>query len=103
MKKYSGVVYVPKYRDAAQTVRVRRAYEAVPEDIREDIVLASQWAKDTLMRHEGDGHCIYVSGQKDMVVCSFSKPEWAGDHCSKPMEHGAQAIVLAVCEYLEGV
>jgi hypothetical protein len=36
------------------------------------------------------------------VCCSFAKPSWKGDHCGRGMEHGAQAMVMAVCEYLNG-
>lgn len=94
---------LPLYRTEALTRRIREAYMAVPEHIREDIELASIWARQKLTRHEGAGHQIFVTGTKDgMVVCSFAKPEWPGDHCGEPMEHGAQAIVLAVCEYLSG-
>lgn len=80
------------------------SYNAVPEHIREDIVEAGVWARDTLRDHEGLGHQFYVvsNGSDGMVVCSFAKPEWAGDHCSRPMESGSEAIVMAVCEYLNG-
>ncbi len=78
------------------------AYDAVPEDIREDIVEAANWAKKTLTDHEGRGHQIFVTASGECVVCSFAKPSWPGDHCGPPMEHGAQAIVMAVCSYLNG-
>lgn len=82
---------------------VQAAYAAVPEHIREDICEAARWARDTLMRHEGAGHQFYVTANKDgTVCCSFAKVEWAGDHSSRGMEHGAQAMVMAVCEYLNG-
>ena len=80
------------------------AYAAVPEHVREDIVEAGIWARDVLMRREGEGHCIYVTAAKDgLVVCSFAKPEWSGDHSGTPMGHGAEAIVMAVCEYFAGM
>ena len=81
--------------------RVQAAYAAVPEHIRDDIYEASKWARETLTRFEGAGHQIYVSAAGDrMVCCSFAKVEWAGDHCGRGMEHGAEAIVMAVCEYI---
>jgi len=83
--------------------KIQAHYESIPEHIREDICEASKWAKQTLMEHEGSGHEIYITGGKDrLVYCSFAKPEWAGDHCGRGMEHGAQAMVMAVCEYLNG-
>jgi hypothetical protein len=91
----------------ARYAKAKERYEAVPEHIREDIGEAIVWAKQTLMEHEGAGHQFYVtaaSGQANagLVVASFAKPWWNADHCSQPMEHGAEAIVMAVCEYLSG-
>ncbi|MDR3547039.1 MAG: hypothetical protein P4M11_01970 [Candidatus Pacebacteria bacterium] len=86
--------------------RVRVAYEAVPAHIKEDICEAAAWARTTLTNHEGSGHSIDVTaaGSKHpgMVVCSFAKPQWPSDHCGRPMELGSEAIVMAVCEYLNG-
>ncbi len=45
---------------------------------------------------------VTAASEPGLVVCSFAKPSWNADHCSKPMEHGAEAIVMAVCEYLNG-
>ncbi len=82
---------------------VQAAYAAVPEHIREDICEATRWARDTLMRREGTGHQFYVTATSDQLVCcSFAKVEWSADHCGRGMEHGAEAIVMAVCEYLNG-
>jgi hypothetical protein len=81
-------------------------YEAVPDYIKDDIGEAITWAKKTLTDHEGSGHQFYVHGSHKnpgLVVCSFAKPQWSGDHCSREMEHGAEAIVMAVCEYLNGM
>lgn len=76
-------------------------YDAVPEHIKENIYEAIVWTKGTLTIREGSGHQFYVTTSKDgLVVCSFAKPSWAGDHCSRGMEHGAEAIVMAVCEYI---
>lgn len=79
-------------------------YNSISDDIKDDIYEAIVWAKTTLTNHEGSGHSFYVTASSvpGWVVCSFAKPSWSGDHCSKPMEHGAEAIVMAVCEYLNG-
>lgn len=91
--------------DAHTEKRIQEMYEAVPEWVRDDIAEASKWARDTLRDHEGAGHCFYITGDRSLpgaVVCSFAKPQWSGDHCGRPMEHGAEAMVMAVCEYLSG-
>lgn len=81
----------------------QKAYDAVDADIKEDIVEAANWARKTLTDHEGRGHQILVTADSNgLVVCSFAKPSWPGDHCGPPMEEGAQAIVMAVCSYLSG-
>lgn len=83
--------------------KIQEMYYNVPEHIREDIVEASIWAKDTLTKHEGEGHLIHLStDSKGSIVCSFAKPSWSGDHCGRPMNDGAEAIVVAVCEYMCG-
>ena len=84
-------------------VNILAMYESIPEDTREDIVEAGIWARELLAKKEGEGHEFFVSANKDGTVsCSFAKPEWAGDHCGSGMSHGAQAIVMAVCEYMYG-
>lgn len=91
-----------EFKDALEE-RIQAMYATIDQYIKDDIVEASAWARRTLTNHEGAGHDIYVSaGGDDMVVCSFAKPEWSGDHCGRPMDHGAEAIVIAVCEYLCG-
>lgn len=92
------------HKNPAIEARIQAAYQAVPEEIRDDICQASAWARKALTDHEGAGHDIYVTsaGSNGLVVCSFAKPSWAGDHCGRGMEHGAEAIVMAVCEYLNG-
>ncbi len=93
---------VNKFKEQIEA-KILADYEAVPEHIRDDICEASAWAKDKLMRHEGEGHQFYITSHSDGgVVCSFAKVEWSGDHCSRSMEHGAEAMVMAVCEYLNG-
>ncbi len=89
--------YSPKITKA-----INAAYDGVPDDIKEDIVSAANWALACLASYEGTGHIIQVSAttKGGEVVCSFAKPSWQGDHCSEPMETGSEAIVLAVCEYL---
>ena len=89
--------------NAALEARIQAAYAAVHEHIREDICEAVKWARETLTNLEGSGHQIYVTAVGDgLVCCSFAKIEWAGDHCGRGMEHGAEAIVMAVCEYMNG-
>lgn len=86
-----------------QEERILASYHAVDEYTRNDIEEAIQWAKKTLTDLEGDGHQIYVTGRADRtVVCSFAKNEWPGDHCGRGMDHAAEAIVMAVCEYING-
>lgn len=87
----------PKVYAAAQT-----AFSAVDEDVRDDLESALNWAKETLTNHEGSGHhfsLIYEGG----FMCCFCKPQWNADHCSQTMETAPEAIVMAVCEYLNGV
>jgi hypothetical protein len=80
------------------------AYDAVSDDIKSDIVDAANWARNTLTNLEGSGHHIVVTGEKStgLVVCSFAKASWAGDHSGPAMEEGAEAIVMAVCSYMNG-
>lgn len=78
-------------------------YNSIPEDIRESIYEASNWAKNYLTNLEGCGHEFYITANSDGTVsCSFAKPEWGGDHSGSGMDHGAQAMVMAVCEYVNG-
>lgn len=44
-----------------------------------------------------------MTASGNRVVCSFAKPEWSGDHSGRGMDHGAEAIVMAVCEYIAGL
>lgn len=83
--------------------KIIAAYKAVPEYIREDMVEAAIWARDTLMRHEGAGHHFELTAEADgLLCCSFAKAEWSGDHAGEPMPTASEAIVRAVCEYLCG-
>ena len=93
-----------KFKQALEE-RVQIAYGNVPEYIKKDIYTAARWASNTLTNHEGSGHIIQISAvyqQEGVVCCSFSKPSWPGDHCGRGMETGSEAIVMAVCEYLNG-
>lgn len=93
-----------RVKKAALEARVQATYDAVPVHVREDIVEAALWARDTLMRKEGEGHDIQLSAEPDCtMVCSFAKPSWGGDHCGRKMDTASEAIVMAVCEYLEGM
>lgn len=90
-------------QNAALENQIQAKYAEVPEYVREDICEATKWAIETLTDMEGSGHEIFVTACGDgFVCCSFAKPEWAGDHCGRGMEHGAQAIVMSVCEYVCG-
>lgn len=72
----------------------------LPTSITEHVLVARRWAKDRLMRREGEGHYIAINRKKDgRFVCSFAKPSWPGDHCGEPMDTGAKAIVISVLEY----
>ena len=78
-------------------------YEDIDDHTKEDIEEAIIWAKERLKHYEGSGHQIFVTAcGDDLVSCSFAKPEWPGDFCGSGMDHAAEAIVMAVCEYLNG-
>lgn len=82
--------------------KAQEAFSATPDYVRDDLEEALEWAKRTLSNHEGGGHnfsLIYEGG----FMCCFCKPQWNADHCSQPMETAPEAIVMAVCEYLNGV
>lgn len=83
--------------------RIQAAYAAVPDFTRENIGAAYTWAVDTLMRLEGAGHEFYVvAAGEGLVQCFFAKVSWPSDHCGRGMEQASEAIVMAVCEYLNG-
>jgi len=61
------------------------------------------WARDKLMRHEGEGHIFNIlANDEHQVCCCFSKPEWNADHCGEYMDDGSEAVIMVVCEYLDG-
>jgi len=83
---------------------VREMYDRVGEDTREDLGRALQWASNTLLLREGGGHVFQVHPGPDRdVMCTFSKPSWGGEHSSRPMDLGSEAVVMAVCEYINGL
>lgn len=92
-----------KVKNSVIEDKILTMYNSIPEYIREDICEASKWAQDYMTKLEGEGHEFYITAKEDgTVCCSFAKPEWSGDHSSRGMEHGAQAMVMAVCEYVNG-
>lgn len=88
----------PSVYEAAQT-----AFEQTPDYAKDDLLMALEWAKNTLMNHEGSGHNFSLIIESGEFCCCFCKPQWNADHCSQPMPTAPEAIVMAVCEYLNGV
>jgi hypothetical protein len=83
--------------------RTLARYDAVPDEVKTHVLKALRWAKDHMMRKEGEGHLFSLYRKKDgSIGCAFMKPEWSADHCSDGMPTGAEAIVRAVCEYESG-
>ena len=83
--------------------RILIAYDEISSDVKENLEEALSWAKQKLKENEGGGHIFQVLAEKkELVCCTFSKPSWAGEHCSRGMDSASEAIVMAVCEYLNG-
>lgn len=84
---------------------IQYCYTSVPRYIKDDLYEAIKWAKNILAYKEGPGHKfnIKTSPEKGLVFCSFAKPEWSEVHVGRCMALGSEAIVIAVCEYLNGV
>lgn len=81
--------------------RALALYEDIDLYIKEDLVEAAIWARDTLMKHEGEGHHFELSANSEgLLCCSFAKPSWPGDHSGSYMPTAAEAIVMSVCEYM---
>lgn len=94
-----------KERRPIPYARAQAAYDAVPQMTKDDLFEAMDWARETLTKHEGDGHHFEIGfdeKSKGFYAC-FSKAQWNADHCSQPMDTAQEAIVMAVCEYLNGV
>lgn len=92
-----------KAREAAKYAEIDKLIAAIPDDIKGSAFKAYRWAKNRLMRLEGEGHSIYIHRERDgMITCSFAKPEWPGDHSGRKQPTGALAIVGAVLEYENG-
>lgn len=85
-------------------INVDEMYENIPLYIKYDLGEAYKWAVKTLGDREGYGHSIQIlQNYPDYgVCCNFSKPSWSGDHTGSGMETGSEAIVMSVCEYLNG-
>jgi len=98
-----------KAMEAARYAKAQEAYDKVPQGIKDDLHEALVWAKRTLTNYEGIGHHFELSydparnGKPEGFVASFAKPQWNADHASQPMPTAQEAIVMAVCEYLNGV
>lgn len=82
--------------------RTKAMYDALPQHLKDDLVDACVWARQTLMEKEGSGHDFQISGGDEGLCCSFAKPEWSGDHSGPYMSTASEAIVAAVCSYLCG-
>ena len=102
-ERQAMLLNAPLSKIPEQEDRIQAMYARTPEFAKENIGEAYAWATKTLTEREGAGHSVYVTAHGEgMVSCSFAKPEWAGDHSGRGMEHAAEAIVMAVCEYLCG-
>lgn len=77
----------------------------MPEHIRDDLFEAITWARTTLTNKEGAGHLFEIgySMKGEGFTASFAKPQRNADHSSQPMDTAQNAIVMAVCDYLNGV
>lgn len=94
-----------KERRPAVYAAAQYAYDQIAPEIKENLVEALTWAGDTLTNHEGGGHSFEIAydPKTEGFVACFAKPEWNADHASQPMPTAQEAIVMAVCEYLNGV
>jgi hypothetical protein len=94
-----------KARRPAVYAAALAAFNEVPESTRYNLNEALTWALETLEFKEGTGHSFEISFDEKSkgFVASFCKPQWKADHSSQPMNTAQEAIVMAVCEYLNGV
>ncbi len=91
-----------KERRPSVYAAAKKAFDETPEDIKGDLESALEWAKEKLKRKER-GEYSFSLLYEDGFKCCFSQPRWPSDHCSAAMPEAAEAIVMAVCEYLNGV
>ena len=94
--------------------RIQATYELAPKEAKKNVRVAIRWLKERLRDREGSGHSVHLSHhskwdydlkkvvETGLICCSFAKPEWSGDHCSRGMKTGAEAAVMAYCEYING-
>ena len=80
-----------------------KMFDLIDSLIKEDIVESLNWATETLRDHEGKGHQFYIIYEDYGFKCCFAKPQWNADHCSQAMPTAPESVVMAVCEYLNGV
>jgi hypothetical protein len=81
----------------------QKMFDMINYSIKEDILESLNWAVETLKDYEGKGHQFYLLYEDDGFKCSFAKPQWNADHCSQSMPTAPESVVMAVCEYLNGV
>lgn len=60
---------------------------------------ALQWAKQRL----GVGYCFQLEIVDGQFQCSFASSNWPRYYDGPPMATAPEAIVMAVCAYLNGV
>ncbi len=80
----------------------KKAFDETPEDVKGDLESALDWAKETL-KTINNGEYSFSILYEDGFKCCFSQPSWSSDHCSDAMPDAAEAIVMAVCEFMNGV
>lgn len=82
---------------------VQTRFKEVPRHVRDDLADAVLWARSVLEAHEGAGHRFQIHATGSLhVVCTLNHPDWTTDHIGPPMPNGADAVVMAVCDYLYG-
>lgn len=83
------------------------AYNKVDTLIKEDIIKAIAWAREQFDNNEGalknkEYIMDIISGFDDMMICLIYTEDDSFLHYGQRRDSGAQAIVLAVCEYKLG-
>ena len=76
----------------------------VDQEVREDLEKALSWAKTHLfIKTKRVGYLFQIHGDRNdgKVFCTIELPEWSGDFWGGPADTGSEAIVNAVCEFLE--